>query len=735
MSIAALGEERLLPQARRDLAIAPVEYRGRPYWTIKDPVASRYYQLREEERFVLDLLDGRRSLDVIIERFAERFAPRRLARTELAGFIALLHREGLVASPAAGQGQQLFLRDQARRRQAWLAALANPLAIRLPGVNPDRALTAAMPWLAWVFSPICLGLCLALVALAVAIASVNFAALSERLPRLGEFFGPGNVLWLALSLAFVKSLHELGHAFACKRFGGEVNRLGLMLLVFTPALYCDVSDAWMLRSKWRRIAVSAAGIAVELVLAAAATLVWAMTQPGWINALALNVMFVCSFGTLLINGNPLLRYDGYYVLADWLEAPNLQQQAAGRLRRGLAWLLAGVTLDEPRLLAEPGPLVLWSYAIASLFYRTLVIVGILWFVDAVLRPLGLGTISVLIATIVLVAMAAGPVSHVVAFVNKPHLRRQVRGRWLFVSLLLLAGLLALVLVIPLPARVSAPVVAQPADGHPVYVTTPGTLASAVAAGEQVSAGEPIAVLVSRQLELEVEELSSRESQQSLHVAHLSLRQHRERELADQLPAAQERLEDLRKQLAQRRRELARLTILAPIAGTIIPPPPRAADADDQNLSQFTGSPQNPENHGCYLPVGTHLATIADPRHLQATAIIEQADLPGLSEGQTVRIVLNQLPGQVLSGSVSQIAGLRSGQLPPEIVAEEMIPIRRGADGRPEPVSAHYQATITLDPHGDVPLVGAVGWARIAVDPQPLWLRAYRGLRGTFRTPW
>ncbi len=724
-----------LPHARRDLEMVPVEYRGQAYWTIKDPVASRFYQLREEERFILGLLDGRLSLDEIVSRFEVRFAPRRLKRTELAGFLALLHREGLVAASALGQGEQLLAREQTRRRQAWLAALANVLAIRLPGINPDRALSAAMPWLGWLFSPACLGLAIILMIAAIIVVSVNFGVLIERLPRFGEFFGPGNWLWLAVSLALVKTLHELGHAVTCKRFGGEVNRLGVMLLVFTPALYCDVSDAWMFRSKWRRIAVSAAGVAVELVLAAIATLVWSMTQPGGINALALNVMFVCSVGTLLINGNPLLRYDGYYVLADWLGTPNLQQQSAAAIRRGLAWLFAGVTLDQPRLLAEPGPFLLWTYAALSLIYRGIVIVGILWFVDAVLRPLGLGMVSVLIAVVVLVSVASGPVVRAATFLHSPQSRRQIDRRRLAVSLLALAVVLAAVAMIPLPARVTAPVVTRPIGARQVFVTTAGVLASSREPGEHVAAGQPVAQLVNRRLELEVAELASRESQQQLHVAHLALLQHRQPELADRLPAAEERLADLGGQLAQKRRELARLTLLAPIAGTVLPPPPQVIESGGERLAAFAGTPQEPPNQGCYLAAGTLVCTVADPTRSEAVAIVEQADLATLREGQTVRLALHQLPGTLLAGQVQEIARLESDELPPQVIAERMIPLRAGRDGRAEPVHTYYQATIALAPHDHKLLAGAAGWAKITVDPLPLWLRAYRGLRGTFRTPW
>jgi putative peptide zinc metalloprotease protein len=740
MSTMTIGDTSAIPFARRDLEILPVEYQGQPYWTIKDPIALRYFQLREEEHFILCLLDGRcvqerLSLDEIIARFEQRFAPRRLRRTELAGFLTMLHREGLVASAAPGQGEQLLIRDRTRRWQGRLSALGNVLAIRLPGINPDRILSAIIPRLEWLFSPACLVTALLLIGVAATVALVNSRELIARLPRLTEFFGPGNLLWLAVSLAIVKSLHELGHAVTCKHFGGECHRLGIMLLVFTPALYCDVSDAWMFPNRWRRIAVSAAGVAVELVLAAAATLVWSMTQPGWINSLSLNVMVVCSVSTLLINGNPLLRYDGYYVLADWLGTPNLQQQASAALRRSAAWLLAGVELDQPRYLAEPRPVVLWSYAIAATIYRAFVMVAVLLVIDAALRPHGLSAVSLLIGLLVLASIAAGPVARTAGFLRRPALRKQVKGRWLLTSTLLLAAIIALVLAVPLPARISAPAITRPVDGRQVFVTTPGVLTAASAAGRHVAAGERIAQLANHKLELEIAELASREAQQRLQVEHLALRQHHDSTLADQLPAAEKRLSDLTQQLAQRRRDYARLAVVSPIDGTVLPPPKRAAESPGDELTTFTGTPLDPQNLGCYLEAGTLLGTIADPQRQEALAMVAESDIQGLREGQSVRIAFSQLPGQVWRGRVREISRLRSDELPPQMIADRMIPLEAGPDGRAHPAQKCFQVAVELEPRESVSLVGAIGWARIEIDPQPLGLRLYRALRGTLRTPW
>ena len=149
-----------------------------------------------------------------------------------------------------------------------------------------------------------------------------------RLPEFQAFFSLQNVGWLALSVILAKTLHELGHALACRHFGGECHEMGVLLLVFLPCLYCNVSDAWMFNSRWRRVAVDVAGMYVELVLAAACTFLWWFTVPGWINSICFNLMIVCSLNTLLFNGNPLLRYDGYYLLADLWEIPNLHERSA-----------------------------------------------------------------------------------------------------------------------------------------------------------------------------------------------------------------------------------------------------------------------------------------------------------------------------------------------------------------------------------------------------------------------
>ena len=153
---------------------------------------------------------------------------------------------------------------------------------------------------------------------------VNFETFRSKLPEFHQFFASGNWFYLAAALGITKVIHEFGHGLSCKYYGGECHEMGFMLLVFTPCLYCDVSDSWMLPSKWKRMMIGAGGMYIELILASTATFLWWNSHEGLFNQMCLNVMFVSSVSTLLFNANPLMRFDGYYILSDMLEIPNLR---------------------------------------------------------------------------------------------------------------------------------------------------------------------------------------------------------------------------------------------------------------------------------------------------------------------------------------------------------------------------------------------------------------------------
>ena len=195
---------------------------------------------------------------------------------------------------------------------------------------------------------------------------------------------------LAVVIGVTKVLHELGHALMCKRFGGECHQIGPMLLVFTPALYCDTSDSWMLPNRWQRAAVGVAGIATEVLLASLATFVWVSTGPGLSHFIAMNVMLVCGVSTVFFNANPLLRYDGYYVLSDLCDVPNLGERSRKLLAGDFARICLGVDEPSDEVFSRRSRFWLTVYAVTATAYRWGLTLLILWFVSQLLRPYRLG---------------------------------------------------------------------------------------------------------------------------------------------------------------------------------------------------------------------------------------------------------------------------------------------------------------------------------------------------------
>jgi putative peptide zinc metalloprotease protein len=720
---------------RPDLELRAVRMRGRPQWSVKDPLALRYFQLREEEYFILRMLDGQTSIDEIQKRFERRFAPLRLEPRRLQAFLGRLHEEGLLLADPAGQGSELLRRRGKLRRQKWIEMFSNVLALQFRGVDPDSFLRRIEPWTRWIYSRTMALLCVLLTTAALLLVAVHFDTLKSRLPEFRAFFGAGNLLWLAVAIGVVKVMHEIGHALTCRHFGGRCHELGFMLLVFTPCLYCNVSDAWLLADKWRRIAISAAGIVVEVMVASAATFVWWFSGTGLVNSLSLDLMFVCSVNTVLLNGNPLLRYDGYYILSDLVEVPNLQQQASSVLRRWLARYAAGAELVEDRLLPDRGHGWLALYAIASTLYRCMVVVLILWFLHKVLGPYGLDPLVQIIGLAAVGAMVAMPAVAGVRFLR--HQQRRDEAHWgrlaMFGGLTLVA--LAAILSIPLPHRVAAPLVLEPAGAARVYVDVPGTLHESVKAGDVVRTGQILARLENREMELEIAELQGEVDSQTLHLQNLMREQGGDSVAAAEIPTAQKALADLKERLKRRLEDRQRLTLAAPRAGTVLPPREQSPETPPGQLPSWSETPLDRRNLGAYLQTGTPFCLVGNPDQLEAVAVVDQADVDFVHVGARAAIKLDELPNQTLHGTVAAVAQIDLQVAPRELAERGDLPSRADASGTVHPLETAYQARITLDEQ-PLPLRSrAAGRAKIDAPSQSLGARLWRSLEGTFQFHW
>jgi putative peptide zinc metalloprotease protein len=727
---------------RADLQAVPVPMSGTTTWIVKDPVALEHFQFTAEEYVLLDQLRKPVSIAQLQRVFARTFGPRTISAQAAWSFVNRLHDAGLLISHASGQGAELLHRARRERLHRWALAWTSLLAIRFRGVDPDRLLSAAQERLRWLFSPAAFLVVLAVMLYAAVLVIGHFAEFRQRLPELGMLLDPRNLPWLLLAIAAAKVLHELGHALACKHFGGEVRELGFMLLVFAPCLYCDVSDAWRLPSKWQRIAVSAAGMFVEWLLAAMATIVWWYAQPGIVQLVAMNLMIVCTVNTLLVNGNPLLRYDGYYILSDLVEMPNLWQRSRDVLRElATRWFLAPRGTTTP----DPDPLIpahrrgwLALYAALSNVYQVLVFVAILWGMVVFLYPYHLQNLAYAVGAVVLGTALLGPARGTARLLRDPLRRGELRaGRLVLataISLITLAGILSL----RVNYYVAAPLVLLPENAARVYATTAGTLNSVLPAGQHVTRGEPIAQLSNTDIELELARLEGEHRLRQMRVEHLQRLRALDREANDQLPVAQAALADSERRLKELRQEARQLTLTAPVDGIVIAPPRRTsagAFRPAARLAKWSGSLLEEANRGALVEPGTLVCLVGDPARLNAVLLVDDTDVRRLRPGQPVRLRLKQLPGQVIVGQLIDIArhdtpgndNKTATRADLDALFADLTPPRRS--------SALYQALVRLDAPLDRALViGGRGQAKITAERITLAHRIARWFAQTFRLP-
>ena len=339
--------------------------------------------------------------------------------------------------------------------------------------------------------------------------TTHFETFRSKLPDYHEFFSFKTVVYLWAALGVVKVIHEFGHGLSCKVFGGEVHEMGALFLCLSPALYCNVSDAWTLPNKWHRIVISAAGIYVELIIASAATFVWWNTPSHpFVNNLALSLMVVCSVSTIVFNANPLMRYDGYYVLADWLEIPNLRERSNRFLTNQFLEHCLGVeTIPEPYM--QLGRRILFvTYAVASYIYRWVVTFSILYFMDSFLKPYKLEVISHFLAFAALVSMVGWPVYRMGKNLHKRG-RLPDMKRWRVVTTsVVFTAIILFVCLVPIPiGRIRGQALIQPVpdDSASVFVKYPGILEELkVRAGQQVEEGDELARFSNRERQAELD---------------------------------------------------------------------------------------------------------------------------------------------------------------------------------------------------------------------------------------
>ncbi len=722
---------------RPDLDVEESLYQAERCWIVKDPLGLKYYRLLEPEFAVLQLLDGRHSLKQIKERLQQQFPASEFRLNELHQLIVSFQQQGLVISPAVGLGSVLLDRHRKQQRQKLMQMAASLLSIRFPGVDPDRFLSRTYPWLRWLFSgPMTIVFVVLMLSAGLLLLS-DLPGFYRRLPDFQSFFGGSNLLLLAGLMVLTKVLHELGHGYTCKHFGGQCHEIGVMLLVFMPTLFCNTSDSWILRNKWQRIAIGGAGMYVELILASACTWIWWYTQPGWLHFACLNIMFLSGVSALIFNGNPLLRYDAYYMLSDWLEIPNLTQKSRAAWLDLCRRLLLGMPKSKSRLVPTKHRELFAVYSVASFFYRWLVVFSILWFLSKWFEPYGLEVIGHTLMAFSIGGMVLMPAWQLYRFFEHPGRRQQVKRKRFWITAAGAAVLVAMFFYLPIPRSVRAPFVIEPQEAARVFVKVPARIvAQPVAHLQFVRQGDEVLTVDNLELRLAVAEL---EGEQQRLVESIVREERQSRSGITQNNQLSELLAELKSvegQLAEQTEKLESLRVVAPRDGHVIPafPQPKllpnTAKENNEVLPTWWGDPFDRANLGATLEAETHLCWIGEMEHLQAELIVEQTEIQDIAIGQQVLLRLDEYPGRRIRGEVVALAPGHLESLAPSLASTFGGPVEVTPDtttGAIQPIFRWYQVSVSISADEIKLLPGFRGEAKIYVAPQTLAQRSYRWL--------
>jgi putative peptide zinc metalloprotease protein len=520
---------QLRPRLRSHFRIHRHEYRGRRWYVLQDAISRRNHRFDAQAYFVIGLMNGQRPMQAIWDAAVERFGDEAPTQEEIIRLLGQLHSADVMQCEISPDVEELLRRTRRVVGRTRIARWLAPLAIKIPLFDPDRPLEHWLPWYRPLFGVFGAALWLAVVGWGAVAAVQHWGELTQDLGN--RVLAPDNLLLLVLVFPLLKALHEFGHACAVKAWGGEVHEMGVMLLVLMPVPYVDASASSAFPEKRRRMVVGAAGMIVELFVASIALALWLEMQPGALRAALFNVMLIAGISTVLFNANPLLRFDGYYILSDWLEIPNLRQRAQQYLGSIFERRLFGMeTPPIEATLAERAWLVF--FAVTSFFYRIFITLAIALFIATQYFFVGV--------VLALWAVASGVLMPMVMLVNNlafgPRLRNR-RLRAVLASATLAAGLGLLLFAVPVPSWTNAQGVIWGAEQSSVRGGADGFVMRVLAApGARVKRGTPLLEAADPLL---VPRIRSLEAQRD----ELEARYYAER--VDSLVRAQMRLENLK----------------------------------------------------------------------------------------------------------------------------------------------------------------------------------------------
>ncbi len=697
----------LRPRLRTTIQVHRQHFRGQMWHVLQDPTSNQFFRLNDAAYFFIAMLDGRRSISQVWDVCNDELGDNAPTQGEAIQLLGQLYTSNLLQGELPPDAAGLLNRFRKRRAREVQGKLMNLMFIHIPLFDPDNILTHWVGLAGKLFTWVGMALWILLVGTGIYYVIGRIGDLTQQAENI---LSPTNLPLLYLGIILAKVTHEFGHGFACKRYGklaggGEVHVMGIMFLVFTPLPYVDASSAWAFRSKWQRIVVSTGGMIVELAMAAIAAIIWANTAPGPLHATCYNIMFVASISTLLFNANPLLRYDGYYILSDLLEIPNLAQRSRQYIYYLVKKYVWGVR--KPNNPAHSGGEKGWFvfYGIASTIYRVIICVGILLMVSKKFFLLG-----ALLACMAVIAWVLTPLGKFIRYLATSGELSRVRGRAVISVVGFLAALVLLVGMINRPdrARVAGIVDVQTKDMAPIKAGVDGFLdVVLVESGVYVKAGKELVKMTNPSLLADLEKLQA--ELKELDVRLVSLQQE-----PAKAQAIESRIVAKQVEIARLEADIAELTICSPLSGIWLAP----------KLDQRVGS---------FVNLGQDIGAVVNMDDLVFRADVTQDDARLLDEvlniGGAVTIRPWGRPDQEMSGTAIVI--MPAGQkrlLSPALGFAGGGSIRTAGDdpSGTKTIEGLFEVIVRPDDIADVPLLLKQRvMLRFEMAPKPLAVQWWR----------
>ncbi len=676
-------------------------FRGERYFVLHDPFSNQFFRIRPAAYEFIARLHTGRTVESVWHECIQSNPEEAPGQEQILRLLGQLHGANLLHSDIPPDTAKIFERHEQRRAREVRSKWLNLLFTRFPLYDPDSLLKRLLPLLRMVYS-----LPGALLWLVVVIAGVKVV-----IDHAGEFasaamntLSPHNLLLLYAGTVIAKVVHEFGHACACRRLGGEVHVMGVMLMVFTPLPYVDTTSSWAFRSRWARAFVGAAGMIAELFLAAIAAFVWAATGEGTLHSLAFNVIFVASVSTLIFNLNPLLRFDGYYILSDLLEIPNLQMRAARQTQYWLERFAFGV--KESRAVATTRREAVWLtvFFLASTAYRLTISIAILLFVAGQFLLLGLA-----LAAIGAVVWLVLPLFRGIKYLFKSPVLGRQRRRALLVAGAALAAVAGLLFVVPFQSTFRAPGIVEAAGHAAVSTAAAGRVVELLTpSGTMVKKGQSLVRLENPELGHELAEAEARLAET------LAMRRQAMESFVENLDPIDSRIAAVEKLVARLRFERDALLIRAEHDGKWHAP----------DLASYVGE---------WVPRGTEIGQTVPAGAYRFSAVVSQEEASRLFEGRLERgaVRLRGQAGIDLSVTSVGIIPAERKKLPSAALGWQAggeVPVAADETGR-EASESFFEVRVDLAPNSRAVLThGASGAIRFELPDEPLGLQWVRKLR-------